>query len=164
MGRALEQRLATRRFEGPHHEAVLNVMLAANHLRERTDDLFTGAGVTAAQYNVLRILNGRHPEGYSRGEIARRVLDHAPDLTRMLDRLVRAGLVQRARSSDDARRSLARITPKGRALLAQLHGRVRAQHKAVEARLSTREARELSRLCEKLWQPDRARRRAGETR
>jgi len=153
MGRALEERLATRRFEGPYHEAVLNVLLAGSHLRGMLEDVFAGAGVTAAQYNVLRILNGVFPEGYSRGEIARRALDRSPDLTRMLDRLARAGLVQRARSSRDARQSVARITPRGRVLLARLHGRVRMQHKAVEARLSAREARELSRLCEKLWGP-----------
>ena len=68
---------------------LLNIILASNHLRGRMDEVFEGAGLTSAQYNVLRILNGRWPEGYPRGEIARRVMDRAPDLTRMLDRLVR---------------------------------------------------------------------------
>ena len=151
MGRALQDRLATKRFEGPHHEAVLNVFVAANHLRGLLDEVFEGVGLTQPQYNVLRILNGAYPEGYPRGEIARRALDRAPDLTRMIDRLVRAGLVQRLRSEDDARQSIARITPKGRRLVASLHGRVRASQKMAEKRLTVKEAQELSRLCEKLY-------------
>jgi len=151
MGRALQERLATKRFEGPHHEAVLNVFVAANHLRGQLDELFAGAGLTQTQYNVLRILNGAYPEGYPRGEIARRALDRAPDLTRMIDRLVKAGLVQRLRSADDQRQSIARITAKGRRLLAGMHGRVRAVQKTAERRLTVKEAQELSRLCEKLY-------------
>ena len=151
MGRALQERLATKRFEGPHHEALLNLILASNHMRGRMDEVFNGAGLTQPQYNVLRILNGAHPEGYPRGEIARRVLDRAPDLTRMLDRLVKRGLVQRSRSGDDGRQSIARITAKGRELLTGMHGRVRSVQRELSKRLSLREAAELSRLCEKVY-------------
>jgi DNA-binding MarR family transcriptional regulator len=151
MGRALQDRLATKRFEGPHHEALLNLILASNHTRGRMDEVFAGAGLTQAQYNVLRILNGAYPEGYARGEIARRVLDRAPDLTRMLDRLVRRGLVQRSRSGTDGRQSIARITGKGRELLAGMHARVKSVQRELAKRISAREAAELSRLCEKLY-------------
>jgi len=151
MGRALHDRLATKRFEGPHHEALLNLILASNHARGRMDEVFAGAGLTQAQYNVLRILNGAYPGGYPRGEIARRVLDRAPDLTRMLDRLVRRGLVQRARSGDDGRQSIARITGKGRELLSGMHGKVRSVQRELAKRITAREAAELSRLCEKVY-------------
>jgi DNA-binding MarR family transcriptional regulator len=151
MGRALQERLATKRFEGPHHEALLNLILASNHARGRMDEVFEGAGLTQPQYNVLRILNGAYPEGYPRGEIARRVLDRAPDLTRMIDRLIRRGLVQRARSGADGRQSIARITTKGRELLAGMHGRVRTVQREIAKKLTVREATELSRLCEKVY-------------
>jgi DNA-binding MarR family transcriptional regulator len=153
MGRALQERLASRKFEGPHHEALLNVIVTASHLRGLLDEVFEGDGLTPGQYNVLRILNGAFPEGYPRGEIAHRMMDRAPDLTRMIDRLVSRGYVQRARATADARQSIASITPKGRKLLASLHGRVRAVTRQLEARLSVRESRELSRLCEKLYGP-----------
>ena len=151
MGRALHDRLATKRFEGPHHEALLNLILASNHARGRMDEVFAGAGLTQAQYNVLRILNGAWPQGYPRGEIARRVLDRAPDLTRMLDRLVGRGLVQRSRSGEDGRQSIARITVKGRELLSGMHGKVRSVQRELAKRISAREAVELSRLCEKVY-------------
>jgi len=129
----------------------LNIILASNHLLGKMAEVFAGAGLTQPQYNVLRILNGRWPEGYPRGEIARRVMDRAPDLTRMLDRLVSRGLVQRSRSPEDARQSIACITPRGRELLSSMHGRVSRVQREMSKILTAREARELSRLCEKLY-------------
>jgi DNA-binding MarR family transcriptional regulator len=151
MGRALEVRLASRKFEGPHQEAMLNIIVASSHVRGLLDEVFAGEGLTPAQYNALRILNGAYPEGYPRGEIARRMLDRAPDLTRLLDRLARRGLVNRSRTGEDGRQSIARITPKGRQMLAGMHGLVRAVVKHLEQRLSEREAKTLSRLCEKVY-------------
>jgi DNA-binding MarR family transcriptional regulator len=84
------------------------------------DDAFEGTGMTVPQYNVLRILNGVYPGAHPRGDIARRMVRRAPDLTRMLDRLVRMGLVEREKGDMDHRQSLARITQKGRELLEHL--------------------------------------------
>jgi DNA-binding MarR family transcriptional regulator len=154
MGLPLQKRLRSTRFEGAHQEAILNVMVAGSHLRRLHGELFEGAGVTGPQYNVLRILNGANPDGYSRGEIARRMIERAPDMTRLIDRLVRSGLVQRSRSPGDARQSHARITAKGRELLALLRPRVRSVTRAVEKRLTEREARSLSRLLEKIYAAD----------
>jgi len=151
MGNELQKRLLQSRFEGPHHEALLNVLLASSRLRGMLDEVFEGADLTQGQYNVLRILNGVHPAGYARGEIARRVIDRAPDLTRMIDRLVKRGLVQRGRSREDGRHSIARITQKGRHLLTAMHPRVRAVQREMARLVSEREARELSRLCEKIY-------------
>ena len=86
MGESIRKRLLQSRFEGPHHEAALNVLLAAHHLEECWELAFQGLDLTGPQYNVLRILNGVHPEGYARFEISRRMIDRAPDMTRMLDR------------------------------------------------------------------------------
>ncbi len=151
MGKALEKRLLSTRFEGPHQEALLNVIVTSTFLRGQLERDFEGAGITQPQYNVLRILNGRYPEGYPRGEIARRMVDRAPDLTRMLDRLVRAGYVTRARTGADGRQSIATITPKGRELLAGMQGMARSVVKHMQRRITDREAKTLSKLCEKLY-------------
>jgi DNA-binding MarR family transcriptional regulator len=151
MGRALQKRLASRRFEGPHHEALLNVIIAGGHMRGMINMLFEGEGLTQGQYNVMRILNGAYPNGYPRGEIARRMLDRAPDLTRMLDRLVKRGLVERSRDAKDARQSIARITPKGRRFVASKQIDVNTVTRYMEQHLSAAEARTLSRLCERLY-------------
>lgn len=151
MGDALHKRLVSEKFEGPFQEAILNVWVTGSFLRGIYEEVFQGEDLTLTQYNVLRILNGAHPEGYSRAELTRRMLDRAPDLTRLIDRLVRRGLVQRTRSETDGRQSIARITPRGRQLLAVMHPRVRAMEKSLVERLSETEARELSRLCEAIY-------------
>src|SRR6266571_7682847 len=110
MSELLGRRLLQTRFEGPHHEALLALLLANAAVEAMLDDAFEGTGLTQPQYNVLRILNGIYPNSHSRGEIARRMVRRAPDLTRMLDRLVKMGLVEREKGEQDHRQSLARIT------------------------------------------------------
>lgn len=154
MGRALHRRLLTDRFDGPYHEAILNVWVTSSFVRGLYEEVFEGADLTLTQYNVLRILNGAHPEGYCRSDLTRRMLDRAPDLTRLIDRLVRRGLVQRGRSEKDGRQSVARITPRGRHLMSIVLPKVRAVERAFSQRLTEAEALELSRLCEKIYGAD----------
>jgi len=154
MGDAIKKRLLQAKFAAPHIEAGLNVLLASQHLREYWDRAFAGLDLTGAQYNVLRILNGAHPNGYARFEITRRMIDRAPDMTRMLDRLIERGLVERYRGDCDARRSMARITAKGRALLVKVNPLVAGQMDMIRDRLTVAEQKELSRLCEKIYSAD----------
>ena len=151
MGETLRKRLAQTRFEGPVHEAVLNLIVAAGFVRERLAIALADHELSFAQYNVLRILRGAHPEGYPRREIGRRMLERAPDVTRLIDRLERRGLAERVRSESDRRLSVTRITRKGLDLVERLKPVVDAVGRVFEERLSAREARELSRLCENLY-------------
>ncbi len=154
MGELLGQRLLQTRFEGPHHEALLAVLLANASVEALIDEAFEGTGLTQPQYNVLRILNGVHPGAHARGEIARRMMRRAPDLTRMLDRLVRMGLVEREKGEQDHRQSLARITGKGRALLDQLRPKVQHVNHLLADRMTPEEARQLAELLEKVYGGD----------
>jgi DNA-binding MarR family transcriptional regulator len=154
MSELLSRRLLQTRFEGPHHEALLAVMLANAAIDARLDAAFEGTGITQQQYNVLRILNGVYPGAHSRGEIAHRMVRRAPDLTRMLDRLVRMGYVERMRGEQDHRQSLARITPQGRDLLDSLHPRVQDTTQLLVERMTAEEARLLSSLAERIYAED----------
>ena len=151
MGDALRRRLLQNRFEGPAHMAVLNLLLAAGFVEDRHARLLAEHEVTPGQYNVLRILKGAHPQGHPRCEIARRLIQRAPDLTRMIDRLERRGLVERARSDRDRRQSITRITRKGIELVERMAPAAGALTQVVLQRLSRQETAELSRLCEKLY-------------
>lgn len=151
MGEVLGRRLLQTRFEGPYHEALLALLLANATVEEMLDDAFEGTGMTVPQYNVLRILNGVYPGAHPRGDIARRMVRRAPDLTRMLDRLVRMGLVEREKGDLDHRQSLARITPKGRELLQHMHPKVQHLNQILSHRLTEQEARALSELLEKIY-------------
>jgi DNA-binding MarR family transcriptional regulator len=152
MGDALRRRIQQDRFESPLQEAILNLMVAADSVRDLFDNACAELGITASQYNVLRILRGIHPEGHSRCEIARRMIERAPDVTRLIDRLEKQGFVERDRTERDRRLSISRITPAGLELLNRLEPRVRQVHEQIAERLSLHDQRELSRICEGVYE------------
>ncbi len=155
MSDALKRRLRTSRFT-PEEEAFLSLLVAAGHVRERLDRACAEYGLTAAQYNVLRILKGGPDEGYPRCEICDRIIDRAPDVTRLVDRLEEQGLVERCRSTSDRRLSLTRITPKGVALVAQARPEIERISREFGERIGRADCRELSRICERIFGPDLA--------
>jgi DNA-binding MarR family transcriptional regulator len=138
-------------FESPAEEAFLNLLVAADAVRTRLDRLCAEHGVTHGQYNVLRILRGVHPGGHPRCEIAARLIERAPDVTRLVDRLEAAGLVERSRSDEDRRVSLTRITRKGLDLLEAMEPALDAFRRDFGERVSRQDARELTRICEGIY-------------
>ncbi|MFQ5537854.1 MAG: MarR family winged helix-turn-helix transcriptional regulator [Gemmatimonadota bacterium] len=107
-------------FHSPGHEAFLALLRTADVAKQPYVALFRGEGLTFQQYNVLRILRGAGPEGLPTLEIAERMIERMPGVTRILDRLVAKGLVARTRGSRDRRRVWCAITPAGLELLARL--------------------------------------------
>ena len=73
-----------------------------------------------AQYNVLRILRGAQPDGLTTLAIRARLIEEAPGITRLVDKLEQAGLIRRDRSTPDRRQVMCDITDDGMALLARL--------------------------------------------
>lgn len=125
-------------------------MVAADHLEQAFEAICARHGITGQQFNVLRILRGIHPCGHPRGEVARRCIHRAPDVTRILDRLARQGLVARGRNPEDRRLSVATITRAGLALLARLDPEIERAMAAATKRLSQAQLRQLARLCDGL--------------
>ena len=117
-----------RRFDSLEQEAYLNLWRTYDRLRAVEDELFGRHDLTAQQYNALRLLRGRHPEPLPTLALAARLVSRAPDITRLLDKLVERGLVARERPADNRRVVQVGITPAGLALLAELDGEVRACH------------------------------------
>jgi DNA-binding MarR family transcriptional regulator len=144
---ALNRRLKQSHFANPEQEALLSVIAAATTLNEIMDRLCEEQGITRAQYNVLRILRGVHPQGHARCEIACRMLDRAPDITRLVDRLQARRLVKRSRGSEDQRQAVTVITAKGLKLLDAMAPTVEAEIGNMLGKLSEQDCRELSRLC-----------------
>ena len=99
-------------------EAFLALVLAANEVRARFEAHFgADEGITLQQYNVLRILRGAGAEGLPTLEIAERMIERTPGVTRLVDRLIEKKLVQRERSAADRRQVWCSITARGRQLL-----------------------------------------------
>ena len=147
MSEAIRYRLKQERSPSPQMEAAENVLVTAAWLRRRIAETCRAADLTDSQYNVLRILRGQ-PEGRPRCEIAERMIEPAPDVTRLVDRLEKRGLVERLRCDEDRRLSLTRITPAGLALLVELDPAMEELWAELGRRLTDDEAKSLSKLCE----------------
>lgn len=119
-------------FESEAHRVLLNVIATSSWINSELSATMAPFDVTPSQYNVLRILRGSHPAKLSCTEIGERLLDRTPDVTRLLNRLQRAGLVHRARAKEDRRMVEVGITPAGLDLL----GRMDEPMAAVSARLA----------------------------
>lgn len=104
-----------------------------------------GADLSSTQYNVLRILRGA-PEGLPCGAIAERMITRDPDITRLLDRLERRGLISRSRERKDRRMVRARIAPEGLALLARLDVPVQQAHRQQLGHLGRKRLEALAKL------------------
>ena len=102
-----------RPFARRGEEATVGLLLTADVVKRFGESLLASSGITLQQYNVLRILRGSRPESLPTLEIAARMIEQAPGITRLLDRLERKGLIRRERCREDRRQVLCSITEKG---------------------------------------------------
>ncbi len=107
-------------FQSLRQEAVLSLARTASLLTHAWEQCLRPYGITFTQYNVLRILRGAGVTGLCRHAIASRLVTQVPDVSRLLDRMVLAGLVTRTRDGADRRLVQAAITDKGLAVLSEL--------------------------------------------
>ena len=131
----------------PEEALFVELIRTADQLARRPALALKSEDLSSTQYNVLRILRGA-PEGLLCGEIARRMLTREPDITRILDRLGKRGLIARSRPDCDRRRILVRIEANGLALLAQLDDPICQIHREQLGSLGSGRMRQLMELLE----------------
>ena len=139
-------------FDQPEQEAHLNLVRTNDQLQNRFGKLFREFGVTASQYNVLRILRG---EGQPMPclEIGERMVQVVPAMTGLLDRLEAQELIRRERCTQDRRVIYVELTDKALQLLRRMDQPVLDLHKSLMGHLTVAELKELSRLLEKARTP-----------
>jgi DNA-binding MarR family transcriptional regulator len=130
------------------HDAAVSILRTANYLDRSCSPVFDQYGITSQQFNVLRILRGAGLGGLPTLEIAERMIEQAPGITRLLDRLERKKLVRRERPSDNRRQVLCYITRPGLDLLQELDSPFRNKVNQALHRLDESEIEELIRLLE----------------
>ncbi len=138
-------------FQSAAHESSLALMVAAVHVRRQSDTIFKKYELNFNYYNVLRILRGATDEGYPRCDIIERMIDPAPDVTRLMDQLVNKGWVRRERSEQDRRQSLHWITDAGKELLAKIDAEIDAMNVEFAQRLGEEDMAHLIRIAEKIY-------------
>lgn len=144
-------------FAAPEQEAHLSIVRTAHMLEAAQNRLFKSFGLSMPGYNVLRILRSAGSEGRTCSGIRDDLIAQVPDVTRLLDRLERAGFVERRRSSEDRRVVFAHITEEGDRLLDRLADPVMRLHKELLGHMDREELAQLSRLLFKARHPDSAR-------
>lgn len=144
-----------RPFRSRRQEGLIALLHTADVLRRRLAPIVEPHGITLQQYNVLRILRGAGPQGLPTLEIAGRMIEHAPGITRLLDRLERKKLVRRTRCAMDRRQVLCTIRPEGLALLTRLDGPMAEADGSWAAPLRSREVVELIRILDAVREPSR---------
>jgi DNA-binding MarR family transcriptional regulator len=125
MARTQKSSLATdlkqnRPFVSLEQEVYLSILRTASELSHAVDQVFRPFDITPSQYNVLRILQGAGTDGLCRNEISERMVTATPDMTRLLDRMEKAGWVTRERAKEDRRQVSTHITKSGMELLGRL--------------------------------------------
>jgi MarR family transcriptional regulator, organic hydroperoxide resistance regulator len=130
--------------------AVVAILRATAHVRRFGARVFEQCGATSQQYNVLRILRGAGPGGLPTLDIAERMIDHTPGITRLLDRLEAKKLVRRERPSDDRRQVLCYVTEAGLDLLSKLDSPLKNVASQALQALNDSELDELIRLLERV--------------
>ncbi len=149
MAKRLQEELKqTRPFRTVEEEVMVGLARTADALQRGFVGVFKAVGLSATQYNVLRILRGAGGPGLSCGDITERMVTRDPDLTRLLDRLETRRLVTRARDGEDRRVVTTRITQAGLSLLEQLEAPLAAEQRRLLGHMGEKRLRVLADLLD----------------
>ncbi|HXC97042.1 MAG TPA: MarR family transcriptional regulator [Edaphobacter sp.] len=109
-----------RPFTSLEQEVYLSILRTTSELSYAVDQFFRPFDITPSQYNVLRILRGARADGLCRNEISERMVTATPDMSRLLERMEKAGWIMRERAEEDRRQVCTHITESGMKLLTKL--------------------------------------------
>ena len=138
----------TKPFSNLEEEALVSLQRTADQLAGRLSDMLKPHGLSPTQYNALRILRGAGDGGRACSEIAERMINRDPDITRLVDRLERRGLVARSREKRDRRVIITRITLAGLDLLRGLDRPIEEFNRKLLGNLGEPQLRTLIKLLE----------------
>ncbi len=136
-------------FKTSYEKAVVNILFTYNWYRDLYKDVFAPHGIKPQHYNVLRILKGKSPDSCSPGEIKKVMLDKAPDLTRLLDKLEKMNFVNRQLCPENRRMMDIHITKKGESVLKNIQQTQESLNMKRRRKISEEDAEKLSDLLDK---------------
>lgn len=146
---SIEQDIKQASFRNNHQKAIINIIYTHNWMMERIKNLLASADVTPQQFNILRILRGAYPMPLSTLQIRERMLDKMSDTSRIVDRLVTKGLVEKNTCPTDKRLVDVLISDAGQQLLKTLDARTEEMDNVLGG-LSATEAQHLSDLLDQV--------------
>jgi DNA-binding MarR family transcriptional regulator len=145
----IDQKIRQKKFRNEFQKLVINLTYTYSRIAAEIETLLSPFGITVQQFNILRILRGQTPHSATVTLIRQRLVDKNADVSRLIDRLLKKGLLTRDICPKDRRRVDIRITKHGLDLLEKID-REEDKFDAVCSGLTVEEARELNRLLDKL--------------
>jgi DNA-binding MarR family transcriptional regulator len=144
----IEDEIKQSRFKNAYQKVAVNLIYTANWLQGKQQDFFKDFGITSSQFNILRILRGQYPKKISGAEIKSRMLDKNSDIPRLLNRLIKKGLISKGQCPNDKRATDIMISEEGLGVLKQIDNKIDESQKN-SIKLSQEEALQLSQLLDK---------------
>lgn len=149
---SLEKDITQQKFRSEHQKGIINLIYTYNWINEKMKSFFDKEGITAQQFNILRILRGAG-KPISTLQIRERMLDKMSDTSRIVDRLVLKGLAKKNTCKNDKRLVDVSISDKGAQLLSKLDN-FEDDMDAVLQNLSVSETKTLNKLLDKIRNQD----------
>src|SRR3954454_14411725 len=145
----LEDAIQSHNFKDEKQKAGLHILFTAYQLKCKVSATLKPFDLTAEQYNVLRILKGKHPQTMCVKDIADRMIEHSSNVPRIIDRLVAKKLVKRTQSKEDKRETMMSLTEKSLDLLESCSQQMNETFEGI-LRLNNKDAKALNELLEKV--------------
>ena len=143
---SLEEEIKQRSFKTEQSKLIVNLIYTSNRLKERISARLKANGITMQQYNVLRIVRGSGESGSTTSEIRERLLDKMSDASRMVDRLVSMGFLEKVRDKHDRRIVFIFLTHQGKTLVNLLIRREEVE--SLAAGMDKKKAQQLNELLD----------------
>ena len=132
--------------QNPKIKALINIKYTANWINSRENEFFRQYAISPQQFNILRILRGAGKE-IKVQTIKDRMIERAPNATRLMDKLCDKNLIERVRCDDDRRVVFINITKAGLNLLSEIDQNIKLDFLE---NLTDEEATQLSDLLDKI--------------
>ncbi len=148
----LEEVLKTERFESMAHKSMLNLMYTAYWAKTKVSTTLKKHSLTSEQFNVMRILKGKHPQAMCVKDIALRMIERSSNVPRIIDRMILKGIAERTQSEADRRETLVTLTETGLKILDRANADMHKMNGTL--RLTEEESTILNDLLEKIRTED----------
>jgi MarR family multiple gene transcriptional regulator MgrA len=146
----IEKLIAQKAFASEYTKGLVSLIFVGNWIVSRHQQFFKKFDITMQQYNILRILRGQHPKAASINTLKERMLDKMSDVSRLVERLRKADLVERKSCEIDRRAVDVKITAKGLQLLKDIDEEIGQLEDSMKQAMTEKEAAQLNKLLDKL--------------
>ncbi|ASZ11343.1 MarR family transcriptional regulator [Chitinophaga pendula] len=146
----IEKLIAQKTFSSEYNKGLISLIFVGNWVVSRHQQFFKRFDITMQQFNILRILRGQHPKAASINTLKERMLDKMSDVSRLVERLRKAELIERKSCEADRRAVDVKITPKGLLLLKEIDGEIGQLEDYMKQSLTEKEVIQLNKLLDKM--------------